>query len=288
LRRRGYPRLFFAGYKEELMKIKFDQIWLCLLLGIFLPVCVHANSDDTYLQLGVSVQDFGYKEYDDQDVLLDREDGLMPGLMMEFGAGWDSLSAAFRFELAGGVVDYDGQTQSGTPIKTDTDEKITDLQVVLRYKLTSFSRHDVMLVGGIGHRVWRRDIRATNITSSLFEVYRWQYWMLGGTATLWHRGQWSAGVDARWLRPIDPTMSVNLIGYDEIQLDLESRNSARVSFPLRMAGEKEWIFTPYWESWRLGRSADKTLTVGGVPTSGVVHEPRSETDIVGFMVSVQL
>lgn len=270
------------------MLIKFDWLWFCLLVGIFLPVWVHANSDDSYFQLGVSVQDFGYKEYDDQDVLLDREDGLVPGFMMEFGAGWDPLSAAFRLEVAGGVVDYDGQTQSGMPIKTDTHEKITNLQVVLRHKLKSFSQLDGILIGGIGHRVWRRDIRATNITSRLFEVYRWQYWMLGGTATVWRRGQWSASVDARWMRPIEPTISVNLIGYDEIHLNLESRNSARVSFSLRMEGEKEWIITPYWESWYLGRSADKNLRVGGVSTSGAVHEPRNETDIVGLTISVQL
>lgn len=270
------------------MLARFYRIWVCSLLGTFLPMCVHADPDDTYLQLGVSVQDFGYKEYDDQGVLLDREDGLMPGLMLEFGAGWSSVSVALRFELADGLVDYDGQTQSGTPIKTETDEKITNLQAVLRYKLKPLSQHNVMFIGGIGHRVWRRNIRATNSSTGLFEVYRWQYWMLGGTATLWQRGQWSAGVDVRWLRPIEPTISVDLIGYDEVHLDLESRNSARVGVPIRMKGEKDWVFTPYWESWRLGRSADKTLTVGGAPTSGTVNEPRNETNIVGFTVSVQL
>ncbi|MDT8383552.1 MAG: hypothetical protein RRB22_03985 [Gammaproteobacteria bacterium] len=273
---------------EGLMSGGFIRGCGFLMLGLFVEVTAHADPVNTYFQLGVSAADFGYQEFDEQNVLLDREDGAIPGMMLEFGIDQGSVSAALRFELADGLVVYDGQTQSGTPIKTETDEKITNLQAVLRYKLKPLSQYDVMLIGGVGQRVWRRDIRATNITSSLLEVYRWQYWMLGASAPLWKSGQWSAGIDVRWLRPIQPTMSVHLVGYDDIQLDLRSRDSARIGFPIRIAAQKEWILTPYWEWWQLGRSMDKALTVNGVPTATTVHEPRSDTRIVGITFSVQL
>jgi hypothetical protein len=279
----------FLGHKKLMSKIRC-LIYACLILGFFLPIFSYAESVDNYLQFGISTQNFGYKEYDDQGVLLDREDGPLPGVVVELGKNRQFVSGALRFEIFDGLVDYDGQTQSGIPIVTKTDERITTIEALLRIKVKRLAKNEATIFTGLGHREWRRNIRATNITSSLFEAYRWTYFTVGGAATFWRHGKWSGGIDVRWLRPIRPTMSLDIPGYDEATLALGSRNSGRINLPFQFIAEvdRQWTITPYWELWRLGRSADKYLTVGGVPTGLVAHEPRSETNLVGVTVSLRL
>lgn len=269
---------------------KLNLLLLCFLLGVLSPASAQAELMGSYLSLGVGVQDFGYKEFDDQDVLLDREDGPMPGFVMEAGSNWQDVSGTLRFELFSGLVKYDGQTQSGIPLTTDTDERITKFEALLRFDVKALADNDGVFIAGLGHREWRRDIRATNITSGLFEVYRWKYLTVGGAVTFLRREKWSGEVDVRWLWPIAPTMSLNLTGFDAVTLNLKSRSSARVGFNFRFvtdAGQK-WAISPYWESWNLGRSNDARLTVSGAPTALTVHEPRSETNVGGVAVTVRL
>jgi hypothetical protein len=156
--------------------------------------------------------------------------------------------------------------------------------------LKSVAKNNVKLEVGLGDRKWRRDILATNITSGLVEIYRWNYFTVGGEAIVWQRGQWSAGIGVSLLRPIRPTMSLDLAGFDAATLNLGSRNSVRVNFPIEFVDGtgRPWTLEPYWKSWRLGRSADQRLTSGGAPTTAIVHEPRSETNIFGVTVSVRL
>lgn len=266
------------------------RVYVCLLLAMFLPTAAWSEADNNYFSLGVSVQDFGYKEFNDQDVLLDREDGPVAGLVMEFGQKKAAASSVFRFEFMDGVVTYDGQTQGGTPLTTRSKERIANLQALFRFKMDAESLLEKTLIVGFGYREWRRTIRPTNITIGLTEIYRWPYMTLGGAATLWRSGSRSVGVDARWLRPIHPSMAVDLAGYDGVSLALGAKNSARISFPVRLASETQqrWAVTPYWESWRLGRSADRVLTSGGVATTTTVHEPRSETNIFGITLTLQM
>lgn len=272
------------------MNLKIFVFFIIFALAFFPPEFAYAESTNNYIHIGMGIQDFGYKEFNEQGVLLNREDGLVPGVKIEMGKNWQDFSGELCFKLFDGVVDYDGQTQSGIPLRTDTDERIITFEGLLRYKLRLSPQNNANLIAGIGHREWRRDIRGTGIVSGLFEIYRWKYLIVGGAATFWQKGKWSAGIDVRWLRPIRPTMMVDIVGYDEVTLDLESRSSARVNFPIRIFGtyEREWTISPYWESWRLGRSDDEQLTINGVPTPATVHEPRSKTNIVGLTVSVKL
>lgn len=282
--------MLYFRMNGHLMFGKLNLFLVCLLSGIILPLCAHSESVDTFIKLGVSAQDFGYKEFNDQNALLDREDGFMPGLEIEIGNEWQDMAGVFRYELFDGQVDYDGQTQLGVPITTRTDERVTNVEVLFRYNVKSLSKNNVKLTIGLGDRIWRRDILATNITSGLSEIYRWKYFTVGGEAIVWQRGKWSAGIDVRLLRTIRPTMTLDLVGFDAATLNLGSRNSARINFPLQFTDGtgRQWMFTPYWESWRLGRSADQYLISGGVPTTAIVYEPRSETNIAGVTISLRL
>jgi hypothetical protein len=209
---------------------------------------------------------------------------------VEFGQQWATTAAVLHFELIDGVVDYDGQTQGGTPLKTRTDERIVMLSALLRYPLHSALRWKPTIIAGLGYREWRRYVRATSLTTSLYEIYRWPYWTLGLESNLWRHDSSSLGLEAYWLRPWRPTMVVTPLGYDRISLDLGARNSARIGLPIswHSASGQRWTVTPYWQSWRLARSAEKTLTIGGVATAGVAWEPRSVTNMFGISLTLQL
>ena len=283
-------RAFFIFIRNVSFMKKVYLFLVSIFIGLSLPNCAYSESVDAYLKLGIGVQGFGYQEFNEQNVLLDREDGLLPGFTMELGKSGPSVSAALRIELFDGLVDYDGQTQSGIPLTTNTDERITTFEALRRLKVEALVAGDGVFIAGLGRRGWRRTIRATNITSSLFEVYRWKYLTVGGALTFLRRGKWSGDVDLRWLWPIDPTMSVKISGFDAVTLGLKSRSSARLAFNFRFVTNvgQEWVISPYWESWNLGRSDDERLMVGGVPTASTVHEPRNETRVGGVTVTVRL
>ena len=271
------------------MKKYLALIYLLFFLVAF-PGYTFAGSAEGYFQLGVGVQDFGYKEFSENNVLLDREDGLMPGLVLEIGKSQQDVSGIFHFELFDGLVDYAGQTQSGIPLITKTEERITVFEALLHIKVKALAQNSVAINAGLGHREWRRDIRATNISNSLFEVYSWKYFTAGAELVAWRHGRWSIGLDMRWLRPIKPTMSVDILGFDEVTLDLKSHNSARINIPVKYEANDGmlWVVTPYWESWQMGRSEGRNLSVNGVPTASTVFEPRNETSNFGMTVSVRL
>jgi len=244
---------------------------------------------DSHVKVGISLQDFSYTEFDDQNIVLNREDGLLPGITLEAGIHWNSFSGILRGEIFNGLVDYDGQTQSGIPLKSKTNEKITRVEATLHYTVKSFSHYNMSILAGIGYREWRRDINSTRLTPSLLEIYRWKYWTLGTSVTFFQKRRRSAGVDIRLLRPIKPTLDVKFPSFDEITLDLGINDSARVEFFYHFVSrnDQQWTISPYWEYWYMGRSPNKGLTNNGVATVNVAWEPRSDTKILGVLLSVR-
>src|SRR4030095_14227816 len=81
----------------------------------------HSQTD---LQVSAGFMGFSYKEYSDSGVLLDREDAWLPGVTGELGyrEGPWRISASGSF--FGGKADYDGQTQGGVAVNTNTDERL--------------------------------------------------------------------------------------------------------------------------------------------------------------------
>ena len=244
---------------------------------------------DSHVKVGISLQDFSYTEFDDQNIVLNRDDGLLPGITLEAGIHWNSFSGILRGEIFNGLVDYDGQTQSGIPLKSKTNEKITRVEATLHYNVKSFSHYNMSILAGIGYREWRRDINSTRLTPSLLEIYRWKYWTLGTSVTFFQKRRRSAGVDIRLLRPIKPTLDVKFPSFDEITLDLGINDSARVEFFYHFVSrnDQQWTISPYWEYWYMGRSPNKGLTNNGVATVNVAWEPRSDTKILGVLLSVR-
>ena len=245
-------------------------------------------------QVDLSLMNFNYKEYDDSDRLLDHESGTVPGLVFDLAGEIGRWAFGGRFSWSAGDVSYDGQTNTGIPIRTRTDENILDTSVRIERRLDIDASSGPTLYGGIGYRYWGRDIQSTHTSSGqavdgLFEMYRWKYLFFGGKTAVYRSGrsQWSLDVQA--IRPYRPTVEVDFHGRnDTVILDLGERTGWRLGFPweYRIDARTRMVVEPYAEAWDLGRSQTETLTQQGVPV-GMVYEPRSTTRNTGLAVGVR-
>ena len=54
---------------------------------LFSLICTAAQASPTTNEkrVAISFMDFGYKEFDDEDVVLNSEDGLLPGITLKYG-----------------------------------------------------------------------------------------------------------------------------------------------------------------------------------------------------------
>ncbi len=238
--------------------------------------------------IGLASQDFGYKEFSDDGRLLNREDGWLPGIS---GALlWQSdqyfLNVSFTY-LKGNVV-YKGQTQSGAPHKTKTNEQIVDISVSLGILDVIQLVKPSALYFGLGFREWQRDILPTNAVLGLFETYYWYYGFIGGRVQLLGKEKWAVWLDGRFTRPINPIMNICLLNYDCADLSLGVNLSGRVSLPIyyQLRANSKLIVEPYFESWDFGRSPNETLTINGMPVGATIYEPRSETRNIGITISI--
>ncbi|EDN67823.1 secreted protein [Beggiatoa sp. PS] len=84
---------------------------------------------------GFSIMDFSYKEFKKNGQLFNHEYGTLPGLkigmMKNFKQGF--FSTTFSYHL--NDVNYKGETQSGMPLKTRTDEKFFDFSFLFGRRL---------------------------------------------------------------------------------------------------------------------------------------------------------
>jgi hypothetical protein len=241
----------------------------------------HAQTD---LQVSAGVMGFRYKEFDTSGVLLDKEDAWLPGITAELGSRQGAWRISVNGSFFSGNADYGGQTQSGIPANTNTDEQLwsAGLRVERQIQMGSASLSPYL---GFGYHEWRREIkdgRTVNNTpvSGLLEVYSWKTAELG--ALLWFgagSGGLEGGIDARVFQTVAPELQVQLPGATrDTVLELGERAGGRLAllgtYPLD--ARLRLRLEAFYESWSFGRSP---------PRNGVL-EPRSETQTAGVLVGL--
>ncbi|HJY76794.1 MAG TPA: outer membrane beta-barrel protein [Burkholderiales bacterium] len=240
----------------------------------------HAQTD---FQVSAGVTGFRYKEYDEGGVLLDQEDASLPGITLELGRREGPWRISVNGSYFSGTADYGGQTQTGVPANTNTDEQLwsAGLRLERQIQMGSVSLSPYL---GFGYHEWRRDIkngRTVNNTpvNGLLEIYSWKTAELGALLGLGSWQRFEVAVDARVFRTVGPELEVRLPGdtRDTI-LQLGERTGGRLallgSYPrdarLRLRLEV------FYEQWSFGRSP---------PRNGVL-EPDSDTQTAGVLVGL--
>ncbi len=271
-----------------IMKKLINTKALCLLFFLLgaLSGSIHAreNSVRWDMNVGVSLLDFGYKEFEDNGDLSNREDGIIPGIIVGLGVGQRNWRVETNLFYKYGEVDYDGQTQSGIPATTRTIEEILDLEVQVEYWPSKY----IAAYVGNGYHYWGRDIKSGTASdgspvSGLFEVYEWWHVFAGAKGIYYRRAGHSLGVDLRVSSMLNATLRVDL-GPQELNFDLGEKPGWRLGFPwtYKMDSELSLVFEPYIERWELGRSKDIFIS------PFIYWEPRSETRNYGMNFKVKV
>ena len=150
--------------------------FVLLLLSSVFCCAVYAEQDEVssyQLVAGFGVERMSYHEYDQRGRELDREVGWMKSLSVSVaGPVTQAVSWRVGFHRSYDSLQYIGESQSGVPSRTTTDENFRS------YEVGAFTHADgyiPALLLSAGKTDWQRMIRANNITGALDEYYQWLF-----------------------------------------------------------------------------------------------------------------
>lgn len=132
---------------------------LVISTGSIVSFSTYASAEvDLYLK----AESFKWEELDNGSKLLE-ESGMIYGVgSLIRSDNRNAFNFKFKGELFGGSVDYDGQTQEGTPVKTDTDYFGFKLEGDSGYRFMIAEKSSLEPFVGLGLRWWKRDIQSTD------------------------------------------------------------------------------------------------------------------------------
>lgn len=244
-------------------------------MRLFFAAVCHMAAAPSYgassnLSLATSLQYYDSREYGDIGERLNREVGWLPGIGVRWQQDTDSLvRVGLSGEYSDGRVDYDGQTQTGTPFESETYVRLFrfggDISVCLQDCGAS-------LDAGLAWYGRDRDIQGHSGVSGLYEEYRWLEWKMGGRWKTGVRDQVTLG--AEWFRVIDAEMMIDFrpFGGEEPVVPLPDSNGYRLSVAYRFAQRP--ISLELSNEWLDINASDAVSTVLGLGPV-LVYEPES-------------
>lgn len=237
--------------------------------------------------IGAGLMHFQFEEFDRQDRRLVKEAGWLPGLEGSLGVRKQAVSLAVEAGYYAGDVDYDGQTSSGVPIDSSTDQRIFEASINAACQLPLGLPPRVSVYVGGGYRHWDRDIDSVGAVSGLDESYQWWRAETGVKLQL-ARGINAWDLEAGLTRTLNPQVEVDFgAAFDAVTLDLGERWGWRTaaSWSHQVSRQLATGLKVFYESWDLGQSGSETLTSNGV-AAGSVFQPRSESRNYGVILSL--
>ncbi|MDI9245657.1 hypothetical protein [Marinobacter sp. CHS3-4] len=227
---------------------------------------------------------FDYQEAGDSGSL-NQESGWLPGLSLNVNKKLGSYTFGMDAGLYSGSVDYEGQTQGGADLRTETEQQIYRIAAHFKWQP---SGTDYGLYTRLGYWQWRRDIQPTAASTGLFEIYQWQFLEAGLSATLWHSGRRRLSLDIGYAHIYDAELDVDLrpFGFGQPNLTLGDASHGVISrlsylMPLDANGHLQLAFTHRY--WNLKQSKPETVSNGTTILN--VKEPESEANHISLKLS---
>lgn len=236
--------------------------------------------------IGFGAMDFDYQEFSDGE-RLNHEQGTLFGLTAAAHKDWGKNFVEADIAYFANDVQYDGQTQNGTPVETNTDEIIVESAALYGRYFQPRKKFHHALLAGLGYRYWQRDINSTRTALGVVETYTWWYAQLGwrGIYQASTRGTWLAGV--KLVQPIRAEIDIDFINaLDDTTLPLGEETGLQLDLTYQLRLAKNWRLdvAAFYSAWDIGRSREATLRQNGAAV-GTVFEPESETRSVGMKIS---
>ncbi|MCH6565056.1 MAG: hypothetical protein IH811_04185 [Proteobacteria bacterium] len=249
-----------------------QYVSLALMLFIIQPI---KSAGANTFEITPTVYYFNYQEFDQNNALLNIEEGFIPGVKLSYASVAKLDSLKFNASFYGGSVDYDGRTQLGLPHETETNEQLARIGI-------SYSQHEEtyypgLLFVGLHYWYWDRDILTRNGVQGLHEQYSWYETEVGLKFNSKQTGQSRYWLEVSAMYNFKPEMTLFLPS-SEVDFSLGSK------LGYRFRAGKTWtrkggistaisIFTEYWE---FGRS-NTVFTTDFFGSSGFLTEPDSQS-----------
>lgn len=230
--------------------------------------------------MNVQLERYGWKERTDPEVKIS---GAQPGIgvtwMQDKEAG---LRWRYRGELYAGTFDYDGATQSGTPVKDKADYVGMSNEVDALYR--AFADSPFQLLTGLGVDYWERrfpfSASGTAISGRQQEDWTVLFLRVGLEAGHRSRQGWFAGGGLKF--PLGTRVNAHFddLGFDQNpELTPGRRFSAYADAGYRLSGP--WRLSAYYEGYRFSQSPAVTVSSTVLGAASYV-QPESKQDEVGL------
>ncbi|MGD2029417.1 MAG: autotransporter outer membrane beta-barrel domain-containing protein [Desulfobacterales bacterium] len=273
----------------------FTMLMLCFVfvLSYTLNTQTVAFADSTELMLEENAFQFGldirYLDYE-EDGLID-EDGWLYGINGSYiYHGSNTFMFETSFSIVFGEIDYDGQTQSGTPLKADTDDWIFEWRGLIGKDYGFKNSSIITPFMGIGYRYWNDDIDASGGYER--EI---QYWYLpvGLKTTTPLSGGWTWGVSIEYDLflggKVKSYFSDVHPAYNDPENDQDFGDGYGLAFSLKfnrkLSNSYGFSIEPYIRYWDIDESDTSTLTAYGIPIAYVI-EPDNDTTAYGLRLNI--
>ena len=278
---------------ERILKISlFSAICMFLSVSITFAATNGSTLVNTYnLDLGPDIRYLNYREPDyDIDIT-----GLMYGVSGKFTYHGISnrdnyLMLGLDTQVLGGGLEYDGQTQSGTPLDESSDDWLIETRALIGSEYFFGDDNILTLFTGIGYRYWNNEVSGNAGYES--EV---QYWYAPiGIKTLGHLYKnWTAGMNAEFDFFLGGKVKSHLSDvnpdFNDPVVDQNTANGYGLGFSLHFTRDFErrnqsLRLKPYIRYWEIKESEKGKLRANG--NSVQFLEPENETISGGMRVSI--
>jgi len=227
----------------------------------------------TSIQLETSIKNFHYTEYAEDNSILNRESGSVPGLGAKFNHSLSFVEFEINADVYAGLIDYDGQTQGGTPYKTQTDTVISDIGLLARFQLVP-QQHFITV--SYGNDLWRRDILPNNGILGLYETYRWSTMKMGYEYRQ-RSGSHLIIFATEYLQHSNSEMKINFDGINPATIPLKDAAGWQGRIGYVYEFYNKWLLSIQYQYQQWSSERSENVLIDSQFGQVLIHEPRSKT-----------
>lgn len=224
-----------------------------------------------------------WDEFSSNGKRLLRESGQLSGPALIIGTECDRWRLNVGLELLDGSRNYDGQTNLGTPLQTQSRISSSKGHGEVSFAVTPNWRLGARWSGVSTER----DIASTPTATGYPEYYEWRLWQAGAAwSTEMDWGGWGAGL--WWGRTSDSAMRVQLPGRDPAWLELGTIEQSQFDLHWRYRMGGRWMARVAWayRQTEVAQGAPGVIRNNGVPVS-TAYQPRIALTEMPLSVRIQ-
>ena len=263
--------------KNKIKHSFITVIFFAFSLGLFCEpaVVAAANESDIYL----TIENFEWKEFNASGSQLLKESGPIYGIGISTRSeNANFITTKLKGELFSGSIDYDGQTQAGTSVKTDTDYYGFKIEGDIGKRYIVSEKSSLEPFAGLGYRWWSRDLITTSAAIGYEERWYSIYGRLGIRGDHIVSDQLKIFVEAGVKLPMytENEADLTVLGLQKVTLEPGNEPSAFAETGLRWNRLK---ITLYYEGMRFSQSELDNRYRAFI-------QPESQADMYGVKIGM--